>query len=125
MTNTYNWIIEKIDCIPSLNGQTDVVCNVHWRVNGVSSETYSVSNTTGGSTSYPYTVTVCGNQLLSYEAGQSFTPFSQLTETIVLGWVQNAIGTNGITEIQNKIDALLNNLINPTVITPNLPWGNS
>jgi len=124
MSNTYNWIIEKIDCITSLNGQTDVVCNVHWRVNGVSSETYSVPNITGSSTSYPYFATVCGNQLLSYETGQSFTPFSQLTETIVLGWVQNAIGTNEITEIQNEIDSLLNNLINPTVITPNLPWNN-
>ena len=105
MANTYTWIVEAIDCYPTAEGQTDVVFNVHWRCNG---------------TDGAYTSTIYSTCSVTYVAGSPFTPFAQLTQDQVLGW----IWTSGVdqTATQASLDTMIANQVNPTVVSPKLPW---
>lgn len=105
--NTYNWIIEQLDCIPSLEGKSNFVSVVHWRVNG---------------TDGTYSATVYGTQPLTYTVGSPFTPYSGLTQDTVIGWVQAAMNAGQLAAIQSTLDNQLAVLNNPPVITQPLPW---
>jgi hypothetical protein len=107
MANTYTWNIVALDCLPSAQGQTNVVSNVHWVISGTD-ETNNAS--------------VYGSQPLTYTAGSPFTAYSGLTESIVLGWLQSAMGAEQVTAIQANLDNQISNLANPPIITPPLPW---
>ena len=107
MANTYNWLIDALDCIPSLDNQTNVVSMVHWRVNG---------------TDGTYSATVYGTQSLTYTVGSPFTSYSGLTQDTVIQWVQSAMGAEQVAAIQTNLDNQIINLINPPIVTPTLPW---
>ena len=108
--NTYTWNITQLDCYPNAEGQTNLVFNVHWNVTATDG-----TNTTN----------VYGVQPLTYVAGSQFTPFANLTQAEVIGWIQSAMGNEQITAIQTNLDIKINELANPTVITPKLPWAQS
>ena len=107
MTNTYTWLVDSLDCLPSADSQTNVVSCVHWRVNG---------------TDGTYTTTVYGTQSLTYVAGTPFTNYSNLTLATVIEWLQTAMGTEQVTAIQSSLNSQLKTLANPPIITPPLPW---
>ncbi len=114
MANTYTWLVDSLDCFPSADGQTNVVCNVHWRVDG-SDGTHNV--------------TTYGNQPLTYTSGNSFIAYSNLTLETVTGWVKAALGDEKVNTIQSMLDTQISNLVNQpntspniALITPVLPW---
>ena len=74
------WTIEKMDC-ENTAGQTNVVVKVVWKVSGADSTNtcYCQKNT-----------------LFTYAAGGSFTPYEDLTQAQVLGWVTDSLGTAGV-----------------------------
>ena len=61
--NTYTWVISALDCVPSLDGRTNVVSVAHWRLNA-----------TDGN----HTVTSYGAQYLGYANNNAFAPFVPL-----------------------------------------------
>jgi len=137
MPNTYTWVIDTLECMPSYEGQTNVISNVHWRINATSDITKQITkenynlNTVDGVTEIksdttvveiPYMVTTYGVQKLTYISGNSFTNYENLNLETVINWVKSAMGTDKVTEIQTQLDNMLINLINPTTITPNFPW---
>ena len=106
MSATFTWSVTAMDCYPVEQGNADVVFNVHWTCAGTDG-TYN-----GG------VYSTC-----SVPAPEStFTPYDQLTQDQVLGW----IWANGVDKqsaeaaVQQQID----NQINPPVVTPPLPWAN-
>lgn len=105
MTTTITWLIEAMDCKPQLDNLTDVVITAHWRCNG---------------TDGTFNGTVYGTCSFTQPSGDSFTPYAQLTQDQVLGWVWNAGVDKPETEalVTNQID----NQANPPVIQPPLPW---
>lgn len=107
MTNIYTWIIEVMDCVPQEDGQTDVVMTVHWR-----------QNATNGT----YSATVYGSVGVTYTPGSPFTPYADLTQQQVIGWVEAALGPEQCAQITANLDAQIANQINPPVVTPPLPW---
>jgi hypothetical protein len=107
MANTYTWKIESLDCVPSVDGQSNVVSNVHWRAY-VTDEIH--------------TVCVYGVQPLVYNAEMPFTTYENLTENVVIEWAKTAMGDIQIASITDNLDNQIANLINPSVITPLLPW---
>jgi hypothetical protein len=107
MATTITWQIEALDCAPSAEGQTNVVNTIHWRVNG---------------TDGTHNATVYGTQGITYTAGSPFTAYASLTETQVIGWLQTAMGTEKVAELQAYLDAQIALLVTPTVVTPALPW---
>ena len=104
---TYTWKIAQLECIPSADGQTNVVSTVHWRV----------SATDGANTAEVY-----GAQPLTFEAKNAFVNYADLTKDTVVSWVQAAMGIDAVTALQEALDKQLESLANPPVVTPPLPW---
>ena len=107
MATTIEWIVSQMDCYPEKEGEQDVVFTVHWRCNGVDGQ---------------YSGTSYGTQGVTYEAGTHFTPYADLTQVQVIGWVQSAMGAERVTEIEAAVTAQIGNQKNPPVVTPALPW---
>lgn len=104
MSATFTWSVTAMDCYPVEQGNADVVFNVHWTCGG-EQDTYSAS--------------VYNTCQIPYAGGQ-FTPYEDLTQTEVLGW----IWANGVDKdvTEEAVQSMINNLINPPVVTPPLPW---
>ena len=107
MSITTTWIVEQMNCYPQAEGQTDVVFTVHWRVN--------VTDGTYNATSY-------GTVGVTYEAGTPYTPYANLTQAQVVGWVQAALGPEQVASIEAGLATNIANQANPPVVTPPLPW---
>lgn len=108
MAITYDWVIEQMNCYPQLDGQTDVVFNVSWRLNG---------------TDGTYSATIYGTiDIQPYTSGEPFTPYADLTQSQVVGWVQAAMGEKQVSEYETNIEDQIVNQTNPPVVSPPLPW---
>jgi hypothetical protein len=107
MATTYNWTIQAMDCVPQEDGHTDVVVTAHW----------NVSATDG-----TYTSSVYGTQSFTYNPETSFTPYADLTQEQVVGWVQEGMGAEGVASLEANLDTQIENQINPPIVTPPLPW---
>jgi hypothetical protein len=104
MTTTYNWSVTAMDAYPHADGQADVVCTVHWTCAGTDG-TYNASVYSTCAVPAPTT---------------NFTPYANLTQEQVLGWIWADGVDKAVTEaaVQQQIDSQ----INPPVVTPPLPW---
>lgn len=115
MENNYNWSIISMNSYPEYESQQNVVFQVYWSCTGVSPQVSS-------STNQSYEATVNGLSSVTYEAGTPFTPYSQLTQNQVIGWVQSSLGTQGVLDVQSSCDQQINNQTNPPPQTLPLPW---
>ena len=107
---TYEWLVERMDVLPQEGGETDVVVTVYWKLNGTNGE---------------YNGSVYGSVTLSpYEPGEPFTPYEELTQEQVLGWVFEALG-DLVPQYEASVATQIQNQIKPPVITPPLPWSQS
>jgi len=105
MTITNTWAVVQMDAYPEYEGEPDVVFTVHWTLSGTDG-TYSGS-------SY-------GSVGITLTEGSTFTPYADLTLDQVLGWVW----ANGVDKdaTEANVAAQIEAQINPTVVTPPLPW---
>ena len=115
MSNNYEWVIETLDCYPTYESQTNLVFVAHWRCNATSTETHTVNGQT-----VPYTASIYSTCPVTYVSGSPFTPYAQLTQQQVLGWIWGS----GVSEsgTQTALDTMIANQINPPVVSPALPW---
>jgi hypothetical protein len=107
MATTYTWAVAQMDCYPEEDGEMDVVFNVHWTLAG----------TEAGFIGYVY-----GTQGVSLDPAATFTPYADLTEAQVIGWVQAAMGAEQVAAYEANVAEQINNQIVPPVVTPPLPW---
>lgn len=107
MSITTTWVIEQMNCYPTYESQTDVVFNVHWRANATDGAFYATAYGTAG---------------VTYEAGSPYTPYDQLTQDQVVGWVQDAMGPEQVASIEAGLAINIANQVNPPTVTPPLPW---
>ena len=104
MSNTYTTTINTMYTIPNPTGY---VVNV----------LFTVSGTDG-----THTATIDGNCQFTPTEGQSITPYNELTQQTVLGWVNEA--TNNFANYHANIDGQIASMVTPPVspaVTP-LPW---
>jgi len=105
MAITYSTTIDTMYTIPNPTGY---VVNV----------VFTVTGTDGTNTA-----TIGGNISFNpQEAEQNYTPYNELTEAIVLGWINEA--TNNQANYYANIDGQIASIVNPPVspaVTP-LPW---
>ena len=107
MAVTYTWTINAMDCYPQHDGETDVVFTVHWTLNG---------------TDGTYNGSVYGTVGVTYDASAPFTPYADLTQNQVVGWVEAALGAEQVASLEANIATQIANQANPPVVTPPLPW---
>ena len=105
MTTTTNWTVTAMDAYPQAEGQTDVVFNVHWTCAGTDG-TYNGS-----------VYSTCG---VTLNPDAPYTPYADLTQQQVLGWIW-ASGVDQ-TATEAAVAQQIENQINPPVVTPALPW---
>jgi len=101
---TFNWVISQLNCYPQADGQTDVVFVVHWTCSG---------------TDGTYNGSVYSTCSVPAPTG-TFTPYADLTQDMVLGW----IWANGVDKDSTEaaVQTQIDNQINPPVVSPPLPW---
>lgn len=105
MAITFTWVVESMDCYPSVDGKTDVAKTVRWRCNATDGTQHAA---TYGSV-----------DLDPYVAGSPFTAFASLTQADVVGWVKAKLGTSGVAAIEKRLS---DEITAPAVVTPKLPW---
>jgi hypothetical protein len=107
MAVTYTWAVQQMDAYPEEDGETDVVFNVHWTLSG----------TDGTYQGYVY-----GTQGVTINPDEPFTPYADLTQDQVLGWVFAAMGAEQVASYEANVAQQIQDQINPPVVTPPLPW---
>ena len=107
MATTYTWAVVQMDAYPEADGDTDVVFNVHWTLTG---------------TDGTYSGNVYGSQAVTVDPDAPFTPYADLTETQVIGWVKSVMGEEQVASYEANVAQQIQNQINPPVVTPPLPW---
>jgi hypothetical protein len=101
MDIVYTLTTTQIDCIPAVGSNVDIVCRVHWAYIGTHDDSIA---SFGGTTN------------IAYNESGSFTPFADLTEEQVTGWVLSAWTPEELTSRQSIISDQL------SVSKPALPW---
>lgn len=105
--NTYTWVISQLDAYPQQDGHTDVVFTVHWR-----------RQATDGT----HTADIYGSQAVTLDPNATYIPYAELTEAIVIGWLEDAMGAETLEAQKAALDKQIEDQINPPVVRPALPW---
>jgi hypothetical protein len=103
---TYNWQIVSMPAYSQIDGQSDVVFEVNWQCQAQDGA---------------YSALSAGSVPVTYTAGSPFTPYADLTENQVWGWVNPQIDRPAI---EANLQVLIDAQKTPTVVTPPLPWSN-
>ena len=114
MSNTYTWTVTAMDAYPT-TPQPDCVFCAHWQCVATSDQTHTVNGQT-----VPYTARIYSTCNIVYNPNEQYIPYANLTQAEVLAWIYE----NGVdqTATQTALDGMIENQINPTVVTPPLPW---
>lgn len=107
MAITNTWAVVQMDAHPEYEGEPDVVFTVHWTLNGADGT---------------YTGSVYSSVGVTLDEDNAFTPYNQLTEAQVIGWVHAALGEEQVAAYEASVVAQIELQKNPIVVTPTLPW---
>jgi hypothetical protein len=101
MAIAYNWQINQMDRLTS----DGFVVTVHYTVTAQEGE---------------YTASTYGTVGYSEQPGESYTPYDQLTQEMVIGWVQTSLGKDTVeSSLVSQIEAQKQ----PKQVS-GLPWSN-
>lgn len=103
---TITWAVTSMTAYPEKEGETDVVFSVGW-----------CCTATDGT----FTNAVPGSIGVTWQAGTPFTPYADLTEAQVLGWVFDGLGSEKDT-VEGYAVKGVEEQANPPVVSPPLPW---
>jgi hypothetical protein len=107
MTITNTWNVLQMDAYPEKDGEEDVVFTVHWTLTG---------------TDGTYNGSVYGSVGVNVDPEEPFTPYEDLTQEQVIGWVKDALGEDQVASYEENVAQQIENQINPPIVTPPLPW---
>ena len=105
---TYNWVVNQLDTIPSIDGLTDVVSVIHW--------TRTAEQYVGGE---PINVSSYGTMGCQTPSETDFTAYPDLTFEQVCSWLDLGLD---VAAIDLGLDGQIENIINPPIIVLPLPW---
>ena len=102
---TITWNISVLNCIPQTAEGADYVVCCHWQCNGVDGD---------------YNGSVYSTCSFPVVQGEAFTPYADLTQEQVLGWIL----ANGVDKAATEaaVEQQIQNQINPPIVSPPLPW---
>lgn len=103
----YTWAFPAFDCKVDENGLQKVVTTVHWRYKGTDED---------GVTGETY-----GAQPIGEPNPDAFTPYPQISEEQVIGWME---ANMNIEAIQETITSQINLIKTPVTETLSAPWIN-
>jgi hypothetical protein len=112
MATSYEWNVNTVDVYPTDEEQTNVIYNVHWRLNATDTQVDAEGN--------PYTASVYGTQGLDTSDLSGFIDFDSVTSAEVQGWVEAAMGEEEVQSLKDSLDSKIAGEINPTSVTKTL-----
>jgi len=110
MVNTYSWVISQLECYPQHEGHDDVVFTVHWR-----------RQATDGT----HHADIYGSQSVTLDPDAPFTPYADLTQADVEGWLEDAMSSERVAEMDASLDKQIEDQINPPILRMPNPWSAS
>jgi hypothetical protein len=108
MPISYTLKIDSLDCVPALDGLSNVVTRAIWTMTGTDGD---LTASTSASTEFP-----------APTPEQPFIAFEDLTEETVIGWVEECADAAYLESRREVIAGMIAAQIAPPVITPPLPW---
>ena len=105
MAITYTWDCKTVDTYPTKDSKSDVIFNVHWRLNA---EDDTKDKNSG---------TIYGVESINTDDLSTFTAFADLKESDVIGWVESALGEEKVKELKSALDNQIAEKITLTVVT--------
>ena len=107
MANNYTWNCRTVNVYPTYESLDDVVYVVHWRLSATSDQNDPEGN--------PYTATMYSTKALSLaDVGTDFIPFADLTNEVITGWTEAAMGTDEVQTHKNGLDTNITKQVTPT-----------
>ena len=117
MAISYEWDVSNVDTYPShtdsqdpANTKSDVIYNVHWRLNAVD----DANNDANGN---PQSASVYGSLNLDVSNLSSFIDFSSVSLALVQAWVEAGLGSSEVTNLKSGLDAQIAEQITPTSVS--------
>jgi hypothetical protein len=106
MATQFTWTINQMFTLDT--PEPGFVVNALWTLTGVDGQ---------------YTASIDGNNQFTVQEG-TFTPYADLTQDQVIGWVQAALGPDGIANYEANVNGQIASMQNPPVSPQNtpLPW---
>ena len=105
MAITYTWDCKTVDTYPTKDSKSDVIFNVHWRLNA---EDDTKDKNSG---------TIYGVESINTDDLSTFTAFADLKESDIIGWVESRLGEERVKELKSALDNQIAEKITPTVVT--------
>lgn len=107
MTN-FTWVVTSL-YTQTINGEQNYVVVAQYDVIGIDGQ---------------YTATISDLQRFSTSSVTPFVPYEDLTNEVVIGWIQSQLGAEGVQNIEQSIQGKIDSQINPPSIPQNtpLPW---
>ena len=105
MAITHTWDCKLVDTYPTKDGKSDVIYNVHWRLNA---EDDTEQKNTG---------TYYGNSIIDTSDLSNFKEFSDLTNEAITSWVVAILGEDAVKNIKANVDAQIAEKVTPTKVT--------
>ena len=107
-----SWNVVALKSYPQYQGETDVVVEVNWMCQGLAQQNGN-----------NYSSRQAGGTSVTLQSGTPFTPYDQLTQEQVLGWVW----ANGVdkTSTEAVVQADLDYQLSPTIVSTPLPWAST
>ena len=109
----YTWDVSTVDVHPTKSGKSNVVHNVHWRLNAEDDANQDADGNNWTASSY-------GTQALDTSDLSSFTNWSSLSASDVQGWVEAAMGEEAVAALKAGLDAQIADKISPSSVTKTL-----
>lgn len=104
---TFTWVFSQFDTAPSLDGLTDVVKIIHWRLNaeedGIAVSAYGTAN-------------------LADPSSEQFVPFQDITEQMAIDWVSSVIN---VSDVQGSLANQIAAIKNPPVVPMPPPFSSA
>ena len=100
----FNWVINSLDSIPSIDGMDKVISTIHYRAQKAHED---------------FTADTYGALAVDAPHEASFTPYDEVTKEMVEGWLEAGLDTEAI---EVNLDAQIENFLNPPIVDYGLPW---
>ena len=116
MAINYAWDVKNVDTYPSysdsqspVNTKSDVIYNVHWRLNASD----DANNDSEGN---PQTASVYGSLNLDVSNLSSFIALGSVTQANVQAWVEAGLGSSEVVNLKSRLDAVIAEKVSPTSV---------
>ena len=105
--NTYNWQIQSMQVKPVEEQYTNVVITINYVCTGRDEEANVGANS-------------FGSVSVTLDPESPYTPYDQLTEDQVWGWIWDSGVVKA--DIEANLDTMIADMKTPKIVTPALPW---